>query len=99
MLHKADVVFVMDSSGSVVLGNFEKAKRFVKKTVGHFNIDRNHTLVSLIEYSSVPNMVFNLQDMTDIVSFMEAVDNVTYSGGGTLTSDALLMMRTEGYVG
>jgi len=99
MTNKADVVFVVDSSASIGLENFEKAKTFVKKTVGHFNFDEYHTLVSLIEYSSVPNMVFHLQDMTDILSFMEAVDNVTYSGGGTLTSDALLMMRTEGYIG
>ncbi|WAQ94075.1 MATN2-like protein, partial [Mya arenaria] len=99
MTNAADVVFVVDASGSVGLSNFDKVKTFLKKTVSHFNIDQKHTRVALIEFSSQVTLMFHLNDFTDITNLMSGIDNMTYSGGGTVTSEAIEIMRGVGFVG
>ncbi|XP_052791374.1 collagen alpha-1(XII) chain-like [Mya arenaria] len=99
MSNAADVVFVVDASSSVGLSNFDKVKTFLKNTVSHFNIDQKHTRVALIEFSSQVTLMFHLNDFTDITNLMSGIDNMTYSGGGTVTSEAIEIMRGVGFVG
>ena len=45
---KADVVFVIDSSGSIKSSNFLKVKNFVKNVVRSFDISNNTVRVGLV---------------------------------------------------
>ena len=93
----ADVVFVVDSSGSIGRPNFEKIKEFIKNVVLTFDVDYRYTRVGLIEFSTTPSIEFKLNEKTNITDLIDAIDNITYSGGGTSTSDALELMRIEGF--
>lgn len=93
----ADIVFVVDSSGSIGLENFQKVKQFIKDVIMTFDVGLNRTRVALIEYSTLAHIEFKLNEKTNQADLLKAVDNVTYSGGGTSTSDALKLMRTEGF--
>ena len=93
----ADVVFVVDASGSIGRDNFDKVKQFIKEVIMTFDVDARYTRVALIEYSSLANIEFKLNDKTNMTDLLDAVDHVNYSGGGTSTSDALELMRVEGF--
>ena len=87
----------MDSSGSIGRPNFEKIKEFIKDVVLTFDVDYRYTRVGLIEFSTTPRIEFKLNENTNITDLIDAIDNITYSGGGTSTSDALELMRIEGF--
>lgn len=93
----ADVVFVVDASGSIGPANFQKVKAFIKDVIQTFDIDPRHTRVALIEFSTFAKIEFKLNEITNLTELLEAVENITYSGGGTSTSDALELMRLEGF--
>ena len=93
----ADIVFVVDTSGSIGRPNFERIKEFIKSVVLTFDVDSRYTRVGLIEFSTTPRIEFKLNEKTNITDLLEAISNITYSGGGTSTSDALELMRVEGF--
>ena len=93
----ADVVFVVDTSGSIGRPNFERIKEFIKDVVLTFDVDYRYTRVGLIEFSTTPKIEFKLFEKNNITELLDAIDNITYSGGGTSTSDALELMRLEGF--
>ncbi|XP_053405497.1 matrilin-2-like [Mercenaria mercenaria] len=93
----ADVVFVVDSSGSIGSDNFQKVREFIKDVVMTFDVEPRYTRVALIEYSTVAHIEFKLHEMVNLTDLLKAIDNIAYSGGGTATSDALKLMRTEGF--
>lgn len=65
--------------------------------VSTFDVDPQYTRVALIEYSTAARIEFKLNEKTNLTELLEAVDNINYSGGGTLTSDAIQLMRQEGF--
>lgn len=93
----ADIVFVIDASGSIGVDNFQKIKQFIKDVIATFDVDPNYTRVGLIKYSSTAKIEFKLNNLTTTSALLKAVDNINYSGGGTSTSDALKLMRTDGF--
>lgn len=87
----------MDASGSIGLENFEKVKQFIKQVVQTFDVDPQYTRVALIEYSTNARIEFKLNEYGNLTMLLDAVDNINYSGGGTATSDAIELMRKEGF--
>ena len=49
---RADVVFLLDSSGSVGHADFRRVKQFAANMVSELSIGRDHTRVGLASYSS-----------------------------------------------
>lgn len=88
---------MVDTSGSIGRPNFERIKEFIKDVILTFDVDYRYTRVGLIEFSTTPKIEFKLHEKTNITDLLDAVDNITYSGGGTSTSDALELMRIEGF--
>ena len=95
----ADVIFLVDASYSIGVDDFQKVKEFIKDVVQIFDVGPSNTEVALIQYSSYADLHFKLDDYSIVTDLLDAIDNVTYSGGATLTSDAILMMRTQGFEG
>lgn len=50
---KAEIIFLLDRSGSVGAANFETEKGFVESFLTHVVVDANATRVAIITYSDV----------------------------------------------
>lgn len=59
-IYGADLAFIMDGSGSVTRGNFNKMKEFIKDVLGTFDIGSNATRVAVGTYSANYNTNFYL---------------------------------------
>ncbi|XP_028390644.1 uncharacterized protein LOC114515560 [Dendronephthya gigantea] len=91
-----DLGFVMDSSGSIGLANFNKSKSFIKDFTDYFKISQNETRVSVITYATWPTLHFGFsrkfRTRQDLYS---AIDNIQYmNGGSTYTGRALTKAYT-----
>ncbi|XP_013410815.1 uncharacterized protein LOC106173996 isoform X2 [Lingula anatina] len=88
----ADIVFVLDSSGSVGAANFEKVKDFVKDIVNDLDIGANSVRVGVVKFHSRPYSEFHLNKYYDKKALANAVDGIKYTRGGTITSEGIKMM-------
>ena len=88
-----DVVFVLDNSGSIESKEFESMKQSVINIVSSLTIGPEHTRVAVISFDDDVTLVFNLNSHTTNDSLIEAIDNITYIGGGTNTHLALRLLR------
>ncbi|XP_019627188.1 PREDICTED: collagen alpha-3(VI) chain-like [Branchiostoma belcheri] len=84
-----DLVFVLDGTGSVGEENFERIKAIVQKLVTNFNIGAGQTRVGIIQYANIQQMEISLDAYSDVDSLVEAIGNIGYIGGNTLTGQAL----------
>lgn len=85
----ADVIFLVDSSGSIDPEDFLHVKAFINNTIQKSVIGPNAVRVGLLQYSTQQREEFSLgsqQTMTDLVLKVNAMRQL---GGGTLTGKAL----------
>ncbi|KAL9966098.1 hypothetical protein ACROYT_G024117 [Oculina patagonica] len=94
-----DLVFMIDSSESVGLENFNKIKKMVDKTLTLFTISERKTHVGVIVIDSVPHIELNLNTLhgnnvtQDHVT--KVVDSLQFISGQTRIDLALRMARKE----
>ena len=94
-----DLVFMIDSSESVGLENFNNIKKMVDKTLTLFTISEKKTHVGVIVIDSVPHIELNLNTLKgnnftqDHV--MKVVDGLQFISGQTRIDLALRMARKE----
>ena len=79
---KADVVFVIDSSGSIGRNNFVKVQNFIKNIVDSFGISNNTVRVGLVQFSSSVVVEFNLLRYSNKNDITAAVQALQYHDGG-----------------
>ena len=84
-----DLIFVLDSSGSIGSYNFQLMKNFTADVVRNLNIGPDETRVGLVLYSTSASAQFSLNSHMTDTSLLEAIDNITYTGGGTNTGAAI----------
>ena len=94
-----DLVFVLDSSGSIGSTNFRTIRNFVNTFVNTLEIGPTRSQVGVIRYSGSAQVLFNLNTYSDRTSLMSAVSNIRYTRGGTDTADALYLLAIQGFVG
>ena len=94
-----DLVFVLDSSGSIGDTNFQTIRNFVNTFVSTLEIGPTRSQVGVIVFNYNAQVQFNLNTYSDRTSLMSAVNNIPYSGGGTNTADALYLLASQGFVG
>nr|KAG5707432.1 hypothetical protein BaRGS_005399 [Batillaria attramentaria] len=90
---QADIVFVMDASGSVGAGgsgsvgtsNFATLKVFVQDLVNDFDIGSNTIRVGVEKYESKSYTEFNLNAYYVKSTMVSVIGNIYYSRGGTNT--------------
>ena len=84
-----DIVFVIDSSGSVDKDNWETIKDFLKAVVGSFEIGPDATMVGIVSYGKSAVKVLDLTADPNTVN--NAINTASYCGGTTCTGCGIIM--------
>ncbi|XP_067844647.1 collagen alpha-1(XII) chain [Heptranchias perlo] len=85
----ADLVFLVDGSWSVGRANFRKIREFIYSLVSAFEIGDDKTKVGIVQYSSDTRTEFNLNRYDQKQDLLNAITNLPYKGGNTMTGDAI----------
>ncbi|XP_024902704.1 collagen alpha-1(XXVIII) chain [Pteropus alecto] len=84
-----ELLFVIDSSESVGLQNFQIIKNFVKTLIDQVALDLTTAHIGIINYSHKVEKVADLMQFSNKDDIKLAVDNMQYLGEGTYTATAL----------
>ena len=90
-----DLIFVLDSSGSVGSTNFQNVKNFVSNLVSQLEIGPDNTQVGVINFATSVRIEFHLNRYQDSSSLLQAIANIPYTGGNTNTGTALTTLLSE----
>ena len=93
----SDIVFVLDSSGSIGSSNFETVRTFVLDFVEGLTIGPNDNQVGVIVFSSSASVVFKLNTYSSKNGVLNAISNIAYTSGGTATHIALQLLISQGF--
>lgn len=94
----ADILFILDGSRSIKDSDFQKMKSFVTELVYRFNISRQESHVSLIQFSNEDRTMveFYLDDYFTKSSIMKKIESLlSHKGGYTYTGTALKVAREQ----
>ncbi|TMS21360.1 Collagen alpha-1(XII) chain [Larimichthys crocea] len=86
---QADIVLLVDGSWSIGRLNFKTIRSFIGRMVGVFEIGPERVQIGLAQYSGDPKTEWHLDAHRTRESLLEAVGNLPYKGGNTLTGLAL----------
>ncbi|KAH3800977.1 hypothetical protein DPMN_154621 [Dreissena polymorpha] len=93
----SDIVFLLDSSGSVGDGNFMKQLDFVSQFAQTFDIGPRHVQIGVVTFADTPHNEFNLNTYTDKNALVAAIKHITYNSGGTATDLALDYVKANSF--
>jgi len=79
---KADVVFIVDGSGSIWSFEFEKVKSFIQQVVDSFDIGNEKIRVGLIQFSDFADIEFDLRKYSSKDAVSAAVQETRQTGWG-----------------
>lgn len=85
----ADIVILVDGSWSIGRLNFRLVRNFLENLVTAFDVDIDKTRIGLAQYSGDPRIEWNLNTYSTKDAVLDAVKNLPYKGGNTLTGLAL----------
>lgn len=90
---KADIMFLVDSSGSIGLTNFEKMKTFMKNLVGKIQIGADRSRVGVVQFSDYNKEEFQLNKYSTREEIYAAIDGMSPINRNTLTGSALTFVN------
>lgn len=85
----ADIVFVLDASGSEGIENFKKELNFTAEFIKGFQVGPQHVQFGLVTFSDYGRSEFYFNTYKDLQSILHKLDTVHYSGGSTHTDSGL----------
>lgn len=85
-----DLVVMVDTSSSIGQENFLLVQDFLSNLFGNFPIGLDDTRIGLVAYNNFVDIKFFLNTFSSKRGIMEAIQNVTYEGVGTLTGQAMV---------
>lgn len=86
---KIDIVYLMDTSGSISVDDYRLEKQFVKDLARIFRIDDDASHAAAIIYNDDPHVMIKLGDHRSTDDFAKAVDAIPYLRGRTRIDKAL----------
>lgn len=89
----ADVIFVLDSSGSISNRNFNRQIRFVIDVVDQFPIGRSSNRIGVVSFSNWAQLEFHLKDYENKAQVEAAIGEMVPMNGDTNTASALAYVR------
>nr|XP_014348789.1 PREDICTED: collagen alpha-1(XII) chain [Latimeria chalumnae] len=93
----ADIVLLVDGSWSIGRLNFKTLRTFLENIVRVFDISPNRVQVGLAQYSGDPRTEWHLNAHGTKESLLDAVRNLPYKGGNTLTGLALNYIQQNNF--
>uniref|UniRef100_A0A8K9UZ06 Collagen, type XIV, alpha 1b n=1 Tax=Oncorhynchus mykiss TaxID=8022 RepID=A0A8K9UZ06_ONCMY len=93
----ADIVILVDGSWSIGRINFRLVRMFLENLVSAFHVEFDKTRIGLAQYSGDPRMEWHLNTFTTKEAVIDAVKNLPYKGGNTLTGLALTYILENSY--
>ena len=95
-----DLVFVLDTSGSIGTAGFQMIREFTEQISMLLDIGKRRSLVGVILFSDNAIVHFSVTLHNTASTLLPALNpGLPYSGGGTNTQDALTLLRTAGQNG
>nr|XP_005278719.1 collagen alpha-6(VI) chain-like isoform X1 [Chrysemys picta bellii] len=85
----ADIMFLVDSSGSIGPENFLKMKNFMRELVNKSDISTDRVQVGVIQFSGQPREEFQLDRYSSKTDIFSAIDKMRLMGDNALTGSAL----------
>lgn len=76
---KADIMFLVDSSGSIGPENFEKMKTFMKNLLDKIQIGGDRSRVGVVQFSDYSKEEFQLDKYFTQKEISDAIDSMTPS--------------------
>ncbi|KAM9806315.1 collagen alpha-6(VI) chain isoform 1-T1 [Syngnathus typhle] len=89
----ADVVFIIDESGSIGTPNFQLVRTFLHSVVSGLDVAPSRVRVGIVMYSSNPKAQVYLNTFDDKNELLSFIKIMPYHGGGTRTGVALNFTR------
>ncbi|KAA8582941.1 hypothetical protein FQN60_015487 [Etheostoma spectabile] len=86
---KADLVLLVDGSWSIGRINFKTIRNFIARMVSVFDIGPDRVQIGLAQYSGDPKTEWHLNAHPTKASLLDAIANLPYKGGNTMTGMAL----------
>uniref|UniRef100_A0A8C4XDM3 Collagen type VI alpha 6 chain n=1 Tax=Erpetoichthys calabaricus TaxID=27687 RepID=A0A8C4XDM3_ERPCA len=91
----ADVVFLVDESGSISSENFKQIRSFISNIVNVLDVSSDKVRIGVVLYSDSPNVEFFLNTFFSKEEVLQQVQKLPFRGGGANTGRALDYLRTE----
>lgn len=91
----ADVIFLLDSSGSVSRDEFRQMKEFVISVSEKFSIGYTKTRIGAASYSSTAFLGFNLNTFNSANKLRNALSSLPYIYGNTNIAAGLKLVRSR----
>lgn len=93
----ADIMFVLDSSSSIWIVDYEKQLDFVADLVDSFGVgsSKSKIRVGAITFSDRAYLEFPLDRYTDPAELRNAILNIVHREGSTNTADALRLLKEQ----
>ncbi len=85
----ADIVFIVDESGSITSSNFQLVKSFIHRTISGLKVNSESVRVGMILYNDRPSAEFYLDSFINKSDILKYIKIIPYRGGGTATGAAL----------
>lgn len=88
-------MFLVDSSTSIGLQNFQKVKNFLHSIVSGLDVRSDQVQVGLVQYSDNIYPAFQLKQSSLKSAVLEQIRNLPYNMGSTNTGSALEFIRAN----
>ncbi|XP_078391912.1 collagen alpha-6(VI) chain-like [Cetorhinus maximus] len=85
----ADIVYIVDESGSIEDTNFELIRNFLVSVISLMDIGPEKVQIGLIQYSNYPTSVFYLNRFQTKSDVLDRVRTIPYRRGSTATGAAI----------
>ncbi|XP_077159547.1 collagen alpha-4(VI) chain-like isoform X2 [Paroedura picta] len=90
---QADLVFLMDGSGSIKPKHFTTMKEFMMKIVDSLVIAQNKVRIGVVQYSSIPRKEFYLNEFYDETRVKKQIKSIVQLNSTTYTGKALHFVK------
>ncbi|XP_041101018.1 collagen alpha-6(VI) chain-like isoform X2 [Polyodon spathula] len=91
----ADIVFLVDESGSIGNQNFQQIRNFIRRTIDSLDVDPKKVRVGVVLYSDTPNVEFYLNTFSQKADILQYIKTLPYRGGGTNTGAAINFLKNN----
>jgi len=99
---QGDVIFVVDSSGSIQIENWPHVLNFMNSVIDKIGVSQYGTHIGLVTYGNKAHIIFNLNNYTDpapmkaAVSAAKFLDENTNTSGGIKTALDTMFTKENG---